>query len=179
MCLGVPGKKIVRPCLFSVRLRRCRLGCLCTLCTLNSAPSRHGVGGRSRSRAPPILRRLSNPPDVSGIVKRYPDQKMLLVFSQRQAVRHSRRCASAAGQPAQHHGSFNRQRLRRLQPRALRAYQQRHALRHKRMPAVQAGHGKRNFHAQSSAAPRRFGCEYFHLQSGGSIPPLFSPLPLV
>jgi len=114
--------------------------------------------------AVPILGRIGNSPDVAVVIERGTYKKVLTVVTERQASGNAGRSASAAGQISQEHWSFERQGLGRAESAALRAHHQSHTPCGEGMLAVEAGHGDGNLHAQTRAAPRGSGCEYFHMR---------------
>jgi len=113
MSFAVTGEQVVGPDILTVR----RL------------PFGASGGGAGIGAAVPILGRIDDSPDIPLVVQRYSDQKVFAVVAQRQTIRDVAGCASAAGQIAQQHWSFDRQSMRRTNPTALRTYHQRNALR--------------------------------------------------
>ena len=146
--LAVAGEQIVRPDLFVVvrgALRRLRR-------------FSGGIGG-----AIPIFRWIGDSPNISVIVKRHSNQKILPVVAQRQTIHNMRGSATAPRQITEKHGSFDGQSLRGAKAAALRTDHQSNASGAERMPPIHAGYSQRDLNPQTRAAPCRFGCQYFHL----------------
>ena len=110
---AVAGEQVVGPDILTVRRLPFGTGGACA-----------GIGA-----AVPVLGRIGDSPDISLVVQRYSDEEVLGVLAQWQTIRNVAGCASAAGQIAQQHRSFDRQSMRRTYPTALRTYHQRNALR--------------------------------------------------
>lgn len=127
-----------------------------------SARAIAGVGGSAAGITIPVLRRVGNSPNVSGVVERHADEKLLSIVTKRQATGHAGRSACATGKVAQQDWSFEGQSLRGAQSAALRANDQSVTGCGKRIPTVHAGHSDRNLHTDSGAAPGRSRCQNFH-----------------
>lgn len=119
------------------------------------------AGGRA-GIAIPVLRRVGDSPNVSGIVQRHADEKLFSIVTQRQATGHASGSARATGKVAQQDRSFEGQGLRGAESAALRAHDQSIAGCGKPVSPVHAGHSHRNLHANSGAAPGRSRCQNFH-----------------
>ena len=121
-----------------------------------------GAGGSAAGIAIPVLRRVGDSPNVSGIVERHADEELFSIVTQRQATGHASGSARATGKVAQQDWSFEGQSLRGAQSAALRADDQSVTGCGKGIPPVHAGHSDRNLHADSGAAPGRSRCQNFH-----------------
>jgi hypothetical protein len=124
---------------------------------------RSGSGG-SGGGAIPVGGGIGDSPNISVVVERYSDEKEFPVIAEGKAIRYAARSFSSAGQIVQQHGSFKGQSLRRAKSAALRAHYQSNTWRDKRMHSVETGYGDGDFHSYSGAAPRRLGCENFHVR---------------
>jgi len=121
-----------------------------------------GADGSAAGIAIPVLRRVGDSPNVSGIVERHADEKLLSIVTERQATGHAGRSACATGKVAQQNGSFEGQGLRCAESAALRADDQSVTGCGKRISPVHAGHSDGNLHANTGAAPGCSRCQNFH-----------------
>jgi|HubBroStandDraft_2_1064218.scaffolds.fasta_scaffold00638_4 hypothetical protein len=123
-----------------------------------------GGSGVGSGRAIPIRGWFGDSPNISGVVERHSDKKVFAVTAQRQAIGYAGRSASPTRQITQQHGSSDGQGLRCAESAALRTYDQGQALGGELVFPVHTDDRDGNLHTNSSAAPRRLGCEYFHLR---------------
>jgi hypothetical protein len=119
----------------------------------------------STAGAIPVLRRVGDSPNVSGVVERHAYEKLFSIVTQRQATCHASGSACAAGKVAQQNWGFEGQGLRCAESAALRAHYDSVTGGGKLVPSVHAGHSYRNLDPHSGAAPRDSRGQNFHGQT--------------